>query len=80
MAKEMDTTAQLNNKINEEGVQETATGQYQVRQELKDEREYLWGSGEVLEIQAGNWRMGCPSSRTRVSLGQEQHLGMPLYL
>ena len=52
VAKEMDTTAQLNNKINEDGVKEAATGQYQVRQELKDEREYLWGSGEVLEIQA----------------------------
>ena len=80
MAKEIDTTSRLNNKINEEGVQETATGKYQVRQELKNEREYLWGSGEVLEIQAGNWRRGCPSSRTRVNLGQEQHLGMPLYL
>ena len=80
MVKEMDTTSQLNNKINEDGVKEAATGQYQVRQELKDEREYLWGSGEVLEIQAGNWRMGCHSSRTSLNLGQEQHLGMPLYL
>ena len=69
VAKEMDTTWRLNNKINEDGVKEAATGQYLVRQELKDEREYPWGSGGVLEIQAGNWRMGCPSSRTRVNLG-----------
>ena len=52
VAKEMDPTSRLNNKINEDGVKEAATGQHQVRQELKDEREYLWGSGEVLEIQA----------------------------
>ena len=52
VAKEIDTTLQLINKINEDGVKEAATGQHQVRQELKDEREYLWGSGEVLEIQA----------------------------
>ena len=52
MAKEIDTTSRVNNKINEEGVQEAATGKYQVRQELKNEREYPWGSGEVLEIQA----------------------------
>ena len=65
----MDTTSQLNNKINEDGVKEAARGQYLVRQELKDQREYPWGSGEVREIQAGNWRMGCPSSRTRVNLG-----------
>ena len=52
VAKEIDTTLQLINKKNEDGVKEAATGQYQVRQELKDEREYLWGSGEVLEIQA----------------------------
>ena len=80
MAKEIDTTLQLINKINEDGVKESPPGQYQVRQELKDKREYPWGSGKVLEIQAGNWRRGCPSSRTRVNLGQEQHLGMPLYL
>lgn len=80
MAKEMDTTSRLNNKIYDDGVKEAPTGQYQVRQELKYKREYPWGSGEVLEIQAGNWRMGCPSSRTRVNLGQQQHLGMPLYL
>ena len=52
VAKEIDTTLQLINKINEDGVKEAPTGQYQVRQELKNEREYLWGSGEVLEIQA----------------------------
>ena len=68
MAKEMDTTSRLNNKINEDGVKEATIGQYLVRQELKDQREYPWGSGEVREIQAGNWRMGCPSSRTRVNL------------
>ena len=41
----MDTTSRLNNKINEDGVKEAARGQYLVRQELKDEREYPWGSG-----------------------------------
>ena len=80
MAKELDTTSRLNNKINEDGVKEAATGQYLVREELKDEREYLRGSGEVLEIQAENGRMECPTSRTRVTWGQEQNLGMPLYL
>ena len=42
VAKEMDPTSRLNNKINEEGVQETATGQYQVRQELRT-RENIHG-------------------------------------
>ena len=42
MAKEIDTTSRVNNKINEEGVQETATGQYQVRQELRT-RENIHG-------------------------------------
>ena len=41
----MDTTSPLNNKINEDGVKEAARGQYLVRQELKDEREYPWGVG-----------------------------------
>ena len=35
VAKEMDTTSRLNNKINEDSVKEAATGQYQVRQELR---------------------------------------------
>ena len=60
MAKEIDTTSRLNNKINEDGVKESPPGQYQVRQELKDKREYPWGSGKVLEIQAGNGGWGVP--------------------
>ena len=65
----MDTTSRLNNKINEDGVKEAATGQYLVREELMDEREYPRGSGEVLEIQAENGRTECPTSRTRVTWG-----------
>jgi len=49
VAKEMDITSRLNNKINEDSVKEAARGQYPVRQELKDEKEYPWGSG-------GSWR------------------------
>ena len=39
VAKEMDTTSRLNNKINQDGVKEVARGQYLVRQELEKERE-----------------------------------------
>ena len=36
VAKEMDITLRLNNKINEDGAKKAATGQYLVRQERKD--------------------------------------------
>ena len=42
VGKEMDTTSRLNNKINEHGVKEAPTGQYQVRQELRT-RENIHG-------------------------------------
>ena len=42
VAKEIDTTSQLINKINEDGVKEAPTGQYQVRQELRT-RENIHG-------------------------------------
>ena len=42
VAKEMDPTSRLNNKINEDGVKEAPTGQYQVRQELRT-RENIHG-------------------------------------
>ena len=80
MAKEMDTTSRLNNKINEDGVKEAARGQYLVRQELKDEREYPWGSGGSWSsrLEIGGW--GVLPLGLGSTWGRGQHLGMPLYL